>query len=535
MTSSIEEAVDPKVRRSFLHRYQSELIFALCAALYILLFMRVLVMGTDEGTLISGATRIVYGQVFARDFFEIIGPGTFYWLALFFKLFGVTFAATRICLFVTSLGTALSMFYLSRRVCRSHAALPPAILVATYCWGWPTISHHTDSNLFALLSVVSVCWWLEMRRSCLLFWAGVFAGLTTCFLQPKGMLLIAALLIWLLIEHRCWQHSVSKSAFSFLIGGYFVAISIAILYFAWHGALRDLVYANFIWPSRNYDAVNVVPYARGVITDYWDVWNFKRGIGFAIGSILILPYFLVAGIPGLLLISGAHWRKSFAMPEMTLYWLCGWALWFSEIHRRDIVHLVFGSPLLIILLVYYAGRLPAQVSKLVLQTLTISTICLAGYNLLFLLYTHPLQTRVGTITTFRDEKLVQLLEKKTRPGDEIFAYPYCPIYYFLTETIDPTRYSFLMYHYNTNREFKEALQVLQRHRVKYVVWNTHFQNAAVSHLFPSAVQTDPASQIIEPYLETHYRQIWADESNRLMELKSDDTEVERTLRSDKSK
>ncbi|MBS1798695.1 MAG: methyltransferase domain-containing protein [Acidobacteria bacterium] len=86
-----------------------------------------------------------------------------------------------------------------------------------------------------------------------------------------------------------------------------------------------------------------------------------------------------------------------------------------------------------------------------------------------------------------------------------------------------------------NREFKETLQVLQRHRVKYVVWNTHFQDAAVSRLFPSAVQTDPASQVIEPYLETHYRQIWADENNRLMELKSDDTAVERTSGSDDSK
>jgi hypothetical protein len=78
-----------------------------------------------------------------------------------------------------------------------------------------------------------------------------------------------------------------------------------------------------------------------------------------------------------------------------------------------------------------------------------------------------------------------------------------------------------MYHYNTTSEFKEALQVLQSHRVKYVVWNTHFQDVAVAHAFPSAEQMGPAAQIIEPYLESHYRQIWTDGNNRLMELKSE--------------
>jgi len=66
------------------------LIFTLCAALYLLPFMRVLIQATggDEGSLAYGAVRIVHGQVFARDFFEAMGPGTFYWLAAF-NLIGV--------------------------------------------------------------------------------------------------------------------------------------------------------------------------------------------------------------------------------------------------------------------------------------------------------------------------------------------------------------------------------------------------------------------------------------------------------------
>src|SRR5882757_2996217 len=113
-------------------KYVPYLVFALCASLYFFPFMRLLLRATDEGTLVEGAVRAVHGQLLGRDFFEVIGPGTFYWLALFFKLFGVTFLASRICLFVSSLGTALSLYFLSRRVCRSYQWLPCIIVFATY-------------------------------------------------------------------------------------------------------------------------------------------------------------------------------------------------------------------------------------------------------------------------------------------------------------------------------------------------------------------------------------------------------------------
>jgi hypothetical protein len=61
----------PKHRASA-GRARSYLIFALCASLYILPFMRLLMLGTDEGTLDYGAVRVLHGQVFTRDFFEVI-------------------------------------------------------------------------------------------------------------------------------------------------------------------------------------------------------------------------------------------------------------------------------------------------------------------------------------------------------------------------------------------------------------------------------------------------------------------------------
>src|SRR5206468_9657520 len=99
-------------------------------------------------------------------------------------------------LFLTSFGTAFLMYFLSRRICSRYWTLPPLILGGTYFGGlWPAISHHVDSNFFALLATAGLILWYERRRTSLLLMAGASAGLTTAFLQPKGILLFIAFLV----------------------------------------------------------------------------------------------------------------------------------------------------------------------------------------------------------------------------------------------------------------------------------------------------------------------------------------------------
>jgi Dolichyl-phosphate-mannose-protein mannosyltransferase len=195
--SATAVSTHPPAQKTFTRKYTHYSVFILCASMYLLPFMRLLLRGTDEGTLLYGAVRVAHGQVLAHDFFEVMGPGTFYWLAAFFKLFGVTFMATRICIFVMSLGTGLLIYFLSRRICSRFSALPCILLAGTYFSTiWPEVNHHVSSNFFALLSVACIVLWQDKNRESLLL-AGALAGVTTCFLQPKGMLLLLAILLWL--------------------------------------------------------------------------------------------------------------------------------------------------------------------------------------------------------------------------------------------------------------------------------------------------------------------------------------------------
>jgi hypothetical protein len=506
----------PKVTK---RAYMPYLIFTLSAVAYLFPFMRLLLQTPPEGLFIYGSERIVHGQVFARDFFEVVGPGTFYWLALFFKLFGVTFTATRICLFVTSLATGLAMYFLSRRICIQYQVLPSILLAGAYFGTlWPSVSHHVDSNCFALLAVVCMIVWQDKHNPGLLFAAGALAGATTCFLQQKGGLLLIALLLWLWLQRR--RKSTSVSSLGVAVAGYIGVLALMLVYFWSQHALWDLVYANAVWPAQHYSAVNVVPYAQDLIRGCWEHFVIaKSGFRWTIlaASVLITPFLFVAALPALLPALAARFARNNVRPEIVLYWLCGVALWLSEIHRKDIFHLVFGSPLLIILGVYYLQQYRAKAADLALQILAISATCLAVFNLFLALSAHQVTTRAGSVAVFRNISGLTALNEKVRPGEEVFAYPYCPMYYFLSATTNPTRYGGLLYNFNTPDQFDEVVQVLEQRRVKYVLWDTHFQAKEVGALFPASARISRDALILEPYLESHYKVVWADADTRLLE------------------
>jgi 4-amino-4-deoxy-L-arabinose transferase-like glycosyltransferase len=492
-------------------------LYCLFASLYILPFMQIYLLGTDEGTLDYGAVRIAQGQVFARDFFEIIGPGTFYLLAAFFKLFGVTFLASRVYLFLISLGTALLMYFLSRRLCRTQQALPSIFLAATYFGGlWPQVSHHVDSNFFALLAATCMVLWYGKGKTTLLWAAGISAGAASIVLQPKGFLLFVAILVWLLILVRRGHTSVSSLVW--VASGYLGVIGLVILWFWSKGALRSLIDVNFIWPLLHYQKVNTVVYAGDVIENFRI--HVVPGMGWTIplAVVLITPFLFVAAFPVLLPAIGASFRWDVAKADVLLYWLCGAALLASEWHRKDIAHLVFGSPFFMILCVYFLAQHRGKLASLTLQVLSISCVSLAGFNLFCALFgAHTVVTPIGKIRAFTQDGALAFVRDHVAAGEEIFAYPYCPRYYFLGAAKNPTPFSLLIYTYNTPSQFQEVVQILEQHKVRYVIWDTNLENV-IADIFPSA-SPPPGGFIIEPYLKSHYRLIQTVNGTRILERK----------------
>jgi hypothetical protein len=506
------------------HSYAGYLLFVPCAALYLLPFMRIMLSMLDEGILIEGAVRVAHGQLFARDFFEIMGPGTFYWLGAFFKVFGTTFLATRVCLFLTSLGTGLLIYVLTRRISGRFRTLPCLLVAGTY-FGllWPAISHHVDSNFFALLAVACMVSWYGLRGAFLLPLAGAIAGITTCILQPKGGLLLIAFVVWLAAE-RLRRRASFKSVL-LVVGGYCAVIFAVVLYFWSKGALEDLVFDAFVHNFRYYGPMNIVPYASGMAENYWNHRAiFSPGMYWTVplAAVCFVPFVFCAALPGVSLVLAAANRRTVFEPILLLYALCGAALWLSEYHRKDISHLVMGSPLLVILCIHWITGYKNKVANYALQVLLICATCLALLNLVLTFYTHPVETRVGTIAMYKVDPVLAYIQEHVKEGQEIFVYPYCPIDYFLTATENPTRYSGLTYHYSTTEQYEDAIGTLEQRKVRYVVWNMSYFDKAIPEAFPSLPRISKNDYIMEPYLEAHYKVMWKSEGIVFMERKTDE-------------
>ncbi len=499
--------------------------FSLCLAVYLYPFLRMFSGSGDEGTLVYGAVRVTEGQVPLRDFFEVIGPGSFYWLALFFKIFGTSVLATHLSVVATSFSTALLMYFLTRRLNTGYDAVPAILFLATSLGGGlPANSHHNDSNLFALLSFTVFLHCIDKRRQLMLCAAGSLAGITTLILQPKGILLFFSFVLLLFLFR---DGTKLRSSLGWLAGSYLVVGSVVVSFYWSAGGLTGLIYANVVWPILHYSGVNSVPYGFGVQTLYWQPWTaalkpeVSAPFAFGIASVLIVPYLLVAALPPMGVLF-AIYRKRFAPHFSTLpYWIAGAALWLSEIHRKDITHLVYGSPLLIILCLYYLTRGRHKLITFFLRLIGISTFTLAVFNGLIAL---AAQTKVtsprGTFYTFQVDPVLEFLNTHVTRGEEIFAYPYCPMYYFLTATRNPTRFSILMYHINTDSQFHDAVRSLEERKVHYVIWDREFSDKAKCG-WPKYALPREEYLIVEPYFREHYRLLRRINGVDILERKDD--------------
>jgi hypothetical protein len=93
------------------------------------------------------------------------------------------------------------------------------------------------------------------------------------------------------------------------------------------------------------------------------------------------------------------------------------------------------------------------------------------------------------------------------------------MYYFLSNTNNPTRYSILLNNYNTTPQFEEVIRTLDQHKVRYVLWDKSLDDRLISAQFPSA---RARHFIMEPYLKSHYRRVWGHDGILLMERANDD-------------
>src|SRR6478609_11414363 len=168
-------------------------IFVLTFA-YLWIFRHFTSMEPDEGIVLEGAQRILRGEVLYRDFFSYFTPGSYYFLALLFKIFGSSFLVARTALVFFGGVYSTVAYLLARRVCSRASAIVVATLVTLTTLPYRfEVLHNWDSTLWACLAVYCAVRWLESPHWKWAFATGSLVSLTCLFEQSKGAGLLLGL------------------------------------------------------------------------------------------------------------------------------------------------------------------------------------------------------------------------------------------------------------------------------------------------------------------------------------------------------
>ncbi|MES2764683.1 MAG: glycosyltransferase family 39 protein [Bacteroidota bacterium] len=219
----------------------------------------------DEGVAVTGAMRILHGEIPYRDFWTMYAPGQYYFLAVLFKIFGQSLLIERIFSVLILWGIAVISWKIAKIFLSKNAAL--AILLLETLWissyrfyGSPLAT----ALLLAMMAVYYTILFLKTHNVKYIFLAGIFAGITMIFRHDLGAYIIIALSVVISAHyfHR-FKSDVFKEVFKsfllFLLGIFIITIPVA-AYFLSRIPLKTLTDQLITFPATTFADYRALPF-----------------------------------------------------------------------------------------------------------------------------------------------------------------------------------------------------------------------------------------------------------------------------------
>lgn len=492
--------------RRFRWLFLAVVAFAIAVALTHLLFG---IIVNDEGVTTMGAWRIVQGELPYRDFFSIITPFSFYYLAFFFKAGGISILTERVAGALLGVLLVVLTARLSTRYIPSpfFAALPVAILCASGVSLWPFPSHHWLASVLVLGSLLCAERGLDSGVSVWSAAAGGLGALAFWSLQDQGAYLwlgVAVVLVPFLKKDRRKQ----------TIAGWFAggaAVTLLFLPLVFKAGFSAIWYDLVVYGMTAYCEANTGGWYTTIkeMVSVWTSGGWSQA-PFYMGNVLVTSVVTIL-IPHLSLpvIALGLWKKwgdrarlallgagclSFvatafhrwaglnfqwaqAVPAVTVAW--GLWVWHTKAARgRRWIPAAITAVLLASFTFYGAQRMLAVFDAARVHKVSAS----AGS-----LYTNnPFEAR------FVQETLDQI-ENRVEPK-EPFLTTGLPFLNFWTLRPSPVPYDWFMPpEATTPSQTKEVMKILDEQKVQWIVTTRQFESSA---------------QPFSEYLKSHYTRTW---------------------------
>ncbi|MBZ5616965.1 MAG: glycosyltransferase family 39 protein [Acidobacteriia bacterium] len=475
----------------------------------------------DEGIILQGAVRILRGEVPYRDFFSFFTPGSYYFYALLFRVFGTSIQVARTVLVAYAALYAFLTYLLARRACSRPASLLSACLLTLICLARFAVVHNWDSTTAALLTLYCAVWLLQTEAAPWAFLCGLCAGATTMIEQSKGAGLLLGLAIAGLALYRLDRGRWKLRHAAWMVLGAALPVVAVIGYFASHHALGPM-FAAWLWPLQHYTVVNKLPYGYMQGIEVREAVSSLSPLERGLLIVSIAPMVIIALLPLLVLglwaattgrallgkVETTPLAKFVALSGSVLL---GVFLATLATNRPDFYRILYIAPLFVFAMpLLLDSRLVPLPSLSNLQPL-VAVVLLVSFTLCDLVLgsnawqaRNVIDTRRGAVKSNKTEEIVPYLQAHVAAGEKVMVYPYLPLYSFLSATSSPTQFDFVQVGMHTPAQFEAARRQLEQDRTAVVLFDLTFRDV-VTQWWPSTPAEALASDPMGDFIFSHYR------------------------------
>jgi len=456
------------------------------------------VLVNDEGIFLQGGANVLRGAIPYRDFFGVTGPGTIWLLAAIFRLAGVTLRSARLLLAIDFSILIGLTYWVASRLARPGAALGGALLCAALFFSSPNhllINHRWDCSAAQLGAISMALSAIQSQRRKAAFLAGAFSVLAAWITPPAG-------LVGVVIALRICIDGKTRRLVPFYAAGAAVCLIVPAAVLAFQGGLTPMFQAMF-WNASNYSSANRVPYGfffGGPAALFAGV----RGAEWIQRILLAGPFLLPALLPPAVTLAWLPALRSPRRPELFLL-ACGAAAVLSNYPRWDLFHLLCIAPLFLALAAARIDRLrsgPTRVAVLLLFLLPaaeMSWLNLSADDRV------AIDSPAGRIRVSEPAaRAIQMTLSHVRPGATLFVFPYEPIFYFLTNARNPTRYLWLQPGMMSGQDERTALSELNANPPQWVLYHD-MPPAYYLRIWPGADPSRLRINSIEEFIRARYQ------------------------------
>ncbi len=520
--------MSPKTHPGAVEKIDLFLLLLVVLFLYFLLFklpFHPFFLESDQLVFLYNADRMMQGEHMYSDFFQFTFPGGQVLYYLLFLIFGTKFWVLG---FATILVGATSFWVclrVSKQLIRGPLAYLPALLFAFFGLRWFGLdgSHRMFSPLFVLCAV----WILLKGRSYLhLAVAGLFCALASYFTQQRGVVAVAALILFIFVDNYSlgWQLKRFFKETLVILMSFAITLLVICSYFIATAGFSTFIWSTLIYPATYYhfhEQNNPGVFFINLGKAFADT---GAGIGPLFIIVPILFYsFLPLSIIAFFIVFWRNRRKhdwEFWRGPVLVAVVGAFLVLSTTAPSYSRLFHISAPPLILLfwMLGYFALFRNSQRS--------LATVVAAGLIVFSMLQAYRIQTHWdyleidgprGKVYAPRDEPTERYLWLKdhTKPGDYVFEV-YEPFVYFPLGLHNPSRFTQIVPTEYTRPEFVSGtIEDLQKNKTKYILWDNTYnkpeeERALGDHTGPLAdfvqMQYSPIGKIYK--IDGHPIQIW---------------------------